>query len=107
MQVIAVFKEKLNKRRKELEMRRFPSQDIWEDTPNSLQLQTTVDTPEQEDTKADASSHSTAAALIDRGDSTHPPQILPTLVVMLDLYPGSSSSGLCPPHCFNRTRGMA
>ena len=27
-------------------MKRFPSQDIWEDTPNSLQLQATVDTPE-------------------------------------------------------------
>jgi len=26
--------------------RRFPSQDIWEDTPNSLQLETTVSTPE-------------------------------------------------------------
>ena len=26
--------------------RRFPSQDIWEDTPNSLQLQATVETPE-------------------------------------------------------------
>ena len=29
------------------EMKRFPSQDIWEDTPNSLQLQATVNTPEQ------------------------------------------------------------
>ena len=28
--------------------RRFPSQDIWEDTPNSLQLQATVSTPEPE-----------------------------------------------------------
>jgi len=28
------------------QMKRFPSQDIWEDTPNSLQLQATVDTPE-------------------------------------------------------------
>ena len=32
-------------KRKEM-MRRFPSQDIWEDTPNSLQLQATVSTPE-------------------------------------------------------------
>ncbi|KAL8716275.1 MAG: hypothetical protein Q9220_000180 [cf. Caloplaca sp. 1 TL-2023] len=30
-------------------MRRFPSQDIWEDTPNSLQLQATVSTPELSD----------------------------------------------------------
>ena len=28
------------------QMKRFPSKDIWEDTPNSLQLQATVDTPE-------------------------------------------------------------
>ena len=28
------------------QMKRFPSQDIWEDTPHSLQLEATVDTPE-------------------------------------------------------------
>merc|ERR1711964_181928 len=28
---------------------RFPSRDIWEDTPDSLQLQTTVDSPQVED----------------------------------------------------------
>lgn len=28
---------------------RFPSRDIWEDTPDSLNLQTTVDTPESEE----------------------------------------------------------
>ena len=33
------------KRRPDMK-RRFPSQDIWEDTPNSLQLQATVSTPE-------------------------------------------------------------
>ncbi|KAL8837591.1 MAG: hypothetical protein Q9170_002468 [Blastenia crenularia] len=32
--------------RREMMKRRFPSQDIWEDTPNSLQLQATVSTPE-------------------------------------------------------------
>lgn len=32
--------------------RRFPSQDIWEDTPNSLQLETTVSTPEVPEEKA-------------------------------------------------------
>ena len=31
---------------------RFPSQDIWEDTPNSLQLQATVTSPEPEPEKA-------------------------------------------------------
>lgn len=33
------------KRRPDIK-RRFPSQDIWEDTPNSLQLEATVSTPE-------------------------------------------------------------
>lgn len=33
-------------KRRENTKRRFPSQDIWEDTPNSLQLQATVETPE-------------------------------------------------------------
>lgn len=33
-------------KRREITNRRFPSQDIWEDTPNSLQLQATVETPE-------------------------------------------------------------
>ena len=35
------------------QMKRFPSQDIWEDTPNSLQLQATVDTPEPVAAQAD------------------------------------------------------
>lgn len=35
-----------SERFKRREMKRFPSQDIWEDTPNSLQLQATVNTPE-------------------------------------------------------------
>ena len=34
------------------EMKRFPSQDIWEDTPNSLQLQATVNTPEAIESQA-------------------------------------------------------
>ncbi|KAL8697922.1 MAG: hypothetical protein Q9201_006855 [Fulgogasparrea decipioides] len=33
-------------KRQEMMKRRFPSQDIWEDTPNSLQLQATVSSPE-------------------------------------------------------------
>ena len=35
-------------------LKRFPSQDIWEDTPKSLQLQATVETPEGEMEKSDA-----------------------------------------------------
>ncbi|KAJ5918501.1 hypothetical protein N7466_010493 [Penicillium verhagenii] len=34
------------KKRPELSKHRFPSQDIWEDTPNSLQLHATVNTPD-------------------------------------------------------------
>lgn len=33
-------------KRPELARHHFPSQDVWEDTPSSLQLETTVDTPE-------------------------------------------------------------
>lgn len=35
------------------QMKRFPSQDIWEDTPNSLQLQATVETPETPNDQSD------------------------------------------------------
>ncbi|GAB7363585.1 hypothetical protein MBLNU230_g4156t1 [Neophaeotheca triangularis] len=40
----------------------FPSQDVWEDTPNSLQLQTTVETPEpaREQRSADTEKPATA-----------------------------------------------
>ena len=41
-----------SQRFKRREMKRFPSQDIWEDTPNSLQLQATVNTPEQVEPQA-------------------------------------------------------
>ena len=43
------------------QMKRFPSQDIWEDTPNSLQLQATVDTPEPVEPRPDAKSKTPAA----------------------------------------------
>lgn len=36
------------KKRPGLEHHHFPSQDVWEDTPSSLQYQTTVETPEPE-----------------------------------------------------------
>lgn len=35
------------------QMKRFPSKDIWEDTPNSLQLQATVETPEPSSEQSD------------------------------------------------------
>ena len=34
------------KKRPDLARHHFPSQDVWEDTPSSLQLETTVDTPQ-------------------------------------------------------------
>lgn len=39
-------------KRRDIMKRRFPSQDIWEDTPNSLQLQATVETPESAEEQA-------------------------------------------------------
>ena len=41
-----------SERFKRREMKRFPSQDIWEDTPNSLQLEATVNTPEVAEAQA-------------------------------------------------------
>lgn len=35
------------------QLKRFPSKDIWEDTPNSLQLQATVETPEPSNEPSD------------------------------------------------------
>ncbi|KAL8868688.1 MAG: hypothetical protein Q9174_004825 [Haloplaca sp. 1 TL-2023] len=50
-------------KRKEM-MRRFPSQDIWEDAPNSLQLQATVSTPEESE-EATARSPEKASAVFE------------------------------------------
>ena len=47
-------------KRKEM-IKRFPSQDIWEDTPNSLQLQATVETPEPKELQVAAPSKSTSS----------------------------------------------
>ena len=43
------------------QMKRFPSNDIWEDTPNSLQLQATVETPEPSNEQADPLDQAPAA----------------------------------------------
>ena len=42
-------------------MKRFPSQDIWEDTPNSLRLEAEVDTPEAVTTQSEGAQKSVAA----------------------------------------------
>ena len=43
------------------QMKRFPSKDIWEDTPTSLQLQATVDTPEPSNEQSDPTDKAPAA----------------------------------------------
>lgn len=43
------------------QMKRFPSKDIWEDTPNSLQLQATVETPEPSSEQSDPMDKAPAA----------------------------------------------
>lgn len=43
------------------QMKRFPSKDIWEDTPNSLQLQATVETPEPANEQPDPTLKAPAA----------------------------------------------
>lgn len=43
------------------QMKRFPSKDIWEDTPNSLQLQATVETPEPSNEQPDPINKAPAA----------------------------------------------
>lgn len=48
-------------KRRDIMKRRFPSQDIWEDTPNSLQLQATVETPESAEEQASKIPHATTA----------------------------------------------
>ncbi|KAI9653792.1 MAG: hypothetical protein M1831_005659 [Alyxoria varia] len=50
------------RKRPDLDSHRFPSKDIWEDTPTSLQLHTTVETPEQEAAKAVQSQGGKSAA---------------------------------------------
>ncbi|MCJ1310212.1 hypothetical protein MMC25_003874 [Agyrium rufum] len=55
---------------------RFPSQDIWEDTPNSAQLETTVDGPQDEEVKSPDDAGLRAGAVVitagrpDHGDPT-------------------------------------
>lgn len=47
-------KPKAVKKRPGLEHHHFPSQDIWEDTPSSLQFSTTVETPDEPAAKGNA-----------------------------------------------------
>jgi len=47
---------------------RFPSRDIWEDTPDSMQLVTTVSSPQMDETKSPPEDRPTTAALPGRQD---------------------------------------
>jgi hypothetical protein len=47
----------------------FPSQDVWEDTPGSLQLQTTVETPEVPDEPQSATGDVSAAKVFEKPET--------------------------------------
>lgn len=47
---------------------RFPSRDIWEDTPDSMRLVTTVSSPQMDDTKSPPEDRPTTAAIPSRQD---------------------------------------
>lgn len=44
-------------------MQRFPSKDIWEDTPSSLQYSTTVGSPQMDETKSEPVDRATTSAI--------------------------------------------
>lgn len=52
----------------ELDRHRFPSQDIWEDTPDSLRLETTVTHEQEPDERSPAITKMTAASLFESPD---------------------------------------
>jgi hypothetical protein len=55
-------RKKVLKKRPDLSHHHFPSQDVWEDTPDSLQYSTTVSTPDLERTREQAEGTGTADA---------------------------------------------
>lgn len=59
-------------KRRDIMKRRFPSQDIWEDTPNSLQLQATVETPESAEEHASKTAIEISAGSEASTDGTRP-----------------------------------
>ncbi|KAF2791315.1 hypothetical protein K505DRAFT_249221 [Melanomma pulvis-pyrius CBS 109.77] len=50
-------------KRPDLARHHFPSQDVWEDTPSSLQLETTVDTPQSPEEEPETTTDAEADAL--------------------------------------------
>lgn len=59
-------------KRRDLTKRRFPSQDIWEDTPNSLQLQATVETPESGEEHASKIPNETSTGFEETTEGSRP-----------------------------------
>lgn len=59
-------------KRRDIMKRRFPSQDIWEDTPNSLQLKATVETPESAEEHASKIPNETNAGFEASTEGTRP-----------------------------------
>lgn len=55
-------------KRPELDRRRFPSQDIWEDTPDSLRLETTVSHEQEPDERSPVVQKTSAAAVFESPD---------------------------------------
>lgn len=63
-------------KRRDIMKRRFPSQDIWEDTPNSLQLQATVETPESTEEQAPKIPHETVLGSESKTENETPKSLL-------------------------------
>lgn len=54
---------------------RFPSRDVWEDTPDSLKLETTVSTPQQDESPAETSKPETPQRPQDKSETDEKPSI--------------------------------
>lgn len=85
-------------KRRDIMKRRFPSQDIWEDTPNSLQLQATVETPESIEEQASKVPHETTAGSESTTEGTRLAETerneTPNFLLRPHLVEETSSSGL-------------
>ncbi|SMR47076.1 unnamed protein product [Zymoseptoria tritici ST99CH_3D1] len=57
-------RQKILKKRPDLSHHHFPSQDVWEDTPDSLQYSTTVSTPDLERTQEQAQTTGASASAV-------------------------------------------
>lgn len=85
-------------KRRDIMKRRFPSQDIWEDTPNSLQLQATVETPESTEEQALKTPHEKPAGSESPKEGTRPAETgrneTPNFLLKPHLVEETGSTGL-------------